>query len=161
MEDDAMSSLEPVEQRAWEVLIQLTTRLPAVIDSRLLRDFGLTHFQYRLLVLLDRQCDGELRMVELTHRMGASISRVSHVVSRLEDQGLARRIGANGKPGVHVRLTELGRRMVADVMPWYQDTARSLILDHLNREETSQLATLGELLTTRLAGSRWSTELGA
>ncbi|MBV9593324.1 MAG: MarR family transcriptional regulator, partial [Actinobacteria bacterium] len=68
--------------------------LPARLDAQLRRDSGLSHFEYWTLVMLSEAPGSALRMTALARDSAASASRVSHVIARLEQHGLVRRIPA-------------------------------------------------------------------
>ena len=79
------------EQQAWRPFAALLFRLPAALDAQLQRDAQLTHFEYMVLVSLSEAPDRALRMSDLAAMASGSLSRLSHVVSRLERRGWVRR----------------------------------------------------------------------
>lgn len=72
------------QQRAWRKLVALITRLPAALDTQLQRDSALTHFDYSVLAELSEAPERRLRLSELAQLSNASLSRLSHVVTKLE-----------------------------------------------------------------------------
>ncbi|MFQ6330046.1 hypothetical protein ACLMAL_28445 [Nocardia sp. CWNU-33] len=72
------TALDHTEERAWRAMVTLTTRLPGVLDGLRQREFGVTHFEYRVLALLSEECDHRMRMTELAGAANASTSRLSH-----------------------------------------------------------------------------------
>src|SRR5690349_23498513 len=79
------------ERRAWLQLAGVMLKLAPSLDSQLQRDSDLTHFDYLCLAMLSEEDDRTLRMSGLAARVNASLSRLSHVVSKLEGRGLVRR----------------------------------------------------------------------
>ena len=79
--------LDEDEQRAWLRLAGVMLKLSPALDSQLQRDSDLTHFDYLCLAMLSETEDRTLRMSELAARTNASLSRLSHVVSKLEKRG--------------------------------------------------------------------------
>lgn len=65
-------------------IVVLMMRLPALLDAQLQRDADLTHFEYGVMSSLSTAPDRTLRMSALADFTSASLSRLSHVVSRLE-----------------------------------------------------------------------------
>lgn len=143
--------LDPVEQRAWRAIVALMTRLPAALDTQLQRESGVTHFEYWVLSLLSEEPGHRLQMSELAHKANASLSRLSHVVSKLERMGWAERSATAGRRGVHAVLTDEGYLKVVEAAPGYVDAVRHLVFDGLDDGQKAQLAELGELLAARLA----------
>src|SRR5689334_14211817 len=65
--------------------------LPAALDAQLQRDAGLTHFEYTVMAALSEAEDRSLRMSYLAGLANGSLSRLSHVVKRLERSGWVQR----------------------------------------------------------------------
>ncbi len=142
--------LDPVEQRAWQAIVALMARIPGALDTRLQRESGLTHFEFRVLSLLSEEPGHRLQLSDLAHKANASLSRLSHVVSKLERLGWARRDTTAGRRGVNAVLTDEGFEKVLAAAPGYVDAVRRLVLDALDPEQIAQLADLGETVSTRL-----------
>ncbi|WP_051407073.1 MarR family winged helix-turn-helix transcriptional regulator [Nocardia sp. CNY236] len=150
--------LDPVEQRAWRAIVALLTRLPGALDTELQRESGVTHFEYWVLTLLSEEPGHRLQMSDLAHKANASLSRLSHVVSKLERMGWAQRSATAGRRGVHAVLTDDGYLKVVETAPGYLAAVRHLVFDGLDTGHTNQLADLGELLATHLSRALDSTD---
>ncbi|MFC4373080.1 MarR family winged helix-turn-helix transcriptional regulator [Nocardia halotolerans] len=142
--------LDPVEQRAWQAIVALMTRIPGALDTRLQRESGLTHFEFRVLSLLSEEAGHRMQLSDLAHKANASLSRLSHVVSKLERLGWAHRDSTAGRRGVHAVLTDEGFEKVLAATPGYVDAVRKLVLDGLDPDQIARLADLGETLSARL-----------
>jgi hypothetical protein len=79
------------ERDAWMPLIGVLIKLPAALDAQLQRDSGLSHFEYMVLSRLSEAPERTLRMSDLAVLANGSLSRLSHVVTRLERRGWVRR----------------------------------------------------------------------
>src|SRR5215472_7171464 len=79
------------EQAAWRQVAALLFRLPGALDVQLQRDAGISHFEYMVLSSLSEAPGRTLRMSDLAANASGSLSRLSHVVSRLEKRGWVRR----------------------------------------------------------------------
>src|SRR5919107_1662302 len=79
------------QQQAWRRFVEVLVKMPAALEAQLQRDSGLTHMGYLVLLTLSEREDRRLAMSKLAKRASASLSRLSHVVARLEEQGWARR----------------------------------------------------------------------
>ncbi|HLH82894.1 MAG TPA: MarR family transcriptional regulator, partial [Trebonia sp.] len=86
-----MNWLSAEEQAAWRPFAALLFRLPAALDAQLQRDAGISHFEYMVLASLSEAPGRTLRMSELAAMASGSLSRLSHVVSRMERRGWVRR----------------------------------------------------------------------
>lgn len=126
------------------------TRLPGALDTQLQRESGVTHFEYWVLTLLSEEPGHRLQMSELAHKANASLSRLSHVVSKLERMGWAHRSATAGRRGVHAVLTDEGYLKIVEAAPGYLDAVRRLVFDGLDPSQKAQLAELTDLLATRV-----------
>ena len=113
--------LNSTEQQAWHALVALTTKLPAAMDTQLQRESGLTHFEYLVLARLVEEPDHRLQLSELAARANSSLSRLSHVVTKLERLGWAKRENLPGRRGAQAVLTDTGYRKVTAATPEQQE----------------------------------------
>src|ERR1700716_2584837 len=103
--------LDDDQQRAWRQLLSMIMELPAALESDLQRTTGLTTFEYVVLANLSEANDRTLRMSELASRANSSLSRLSHVVRRLADNGLViKRVCADDGRVSVVELTKAGMK---------------------------------------------------
>ena len=79
------------ERASWLSLAAMMIKLPCALDAQLQRDAGLSHFEYQVLAGLSEAPDRSLRMSDLAVLANGSLSRLSHVVNRLERRGWVRR----------------------------------------------------------------------
>jgi DNA-binding MarR family transcriptional regulator len=135
-----MDWLTDEQQEAWRPFVGLLLRLPALLDAQLQRDAGLNHFDYLVLSGLSEAPGRTLRMSELAARASSSLSRLSHVVSRLEAKGWVRRESCPGDGRfINAVLTEAGWQKVVDTAPGHVTAVRELLVDILGADEFEQL----------------------
>lgn len=143
--------LTPEERQAWVALTGLLIKLPTALDSAMAKTAGLTFFEYMVLAMLSEEDEGTLRMSNLAERTNGSLSRLSHVVRRLEKQGLVRREGApEDRRATNAVLTEEGRRRVSTAAPDHVRFVRDVVIDGNTPEELRTLAHVGEAVLERL-----------
>ena len=83
--------LTAAEVDSWLSVVRLMTWLPWSIDQQLRRDSNLGMVEYQVMARLSQSPERTLRMSSLADLANASLSRLSHLVKRLEERGLARR----------------------------------------------------------------------
>jgi DNA-binding MarR family transcriptional regulator len=138
-----MEWLTGEQQAAWRPFIALLLRLPAALDAQLQRDAGITSFDYLVLSGLSESPGRTLRMSELAAIANSSLSRLSHVVSRLEAKGWVRREPCPGDGRfINAVLTDDGWRKVLATAPGHVTAVRELLLAPLTEEEFKQLGTI-------------------
>ena len=86
-----MKWLTAAELDAWLSLVRLFMWLPWSIDQQLQRDSNLSMVEYQVLAMLSNRPQQTMRMSSLAEVTNASLSRLSHLVKRLEARGLVRR----------------------------------------------------------------------
>jgi DNA-binding MarR family transcriptional regulator len=138
-----MEWLSDEQQAAWRPFVALLVRLPAALDAQLQRDAGITQFDYLVLSGLSEAQNRTLRMSDLAATANSSLSRLSHVVSRLEAKGWVRREPCpdDGR-AINAVLTEEGWQKVAATAPGHVTAVRELLIDTLTKEEFEQLGAI-------------------
>ncbi len=138
-----MEWLSDDQQVAWRPFVALLIRLPAALDAQLQRDAGVNHFDYLVLSSLSEAPESTLRMSELAAIANSSMSRLSHVVGRLEAKGWVRRESCPGDGRfINAVLTEDGRRKLVDTAPGHVAAVRELLVDALTPEQFAQLGVI-------------------
>lgn len=143
--------LSAEEMRAWLRLQAVVELLPGALDSQLRRDSGLTHYEYLLLAMLSEAPGRTLRMSELAARTNATLPRLSHVVSRLEQDGrVVRQPAADDRRATLATLTDAGWHTVVASAPGHVETVRRHVLDPLTPEQVGQLAGIVDAIVRTL-----------
>ena len=146
--------LDDEEMDAWIQVAAALARLPHALDAQLLRDAQITHFEYEVMAALSEAPDRTLRMSQLAELSYGSLSRLSHVVGRLEKRGWVRRhpCPENGR-FTNAVLTESGWEKVVATAPGYVTNVRELVIDRLTRAQLRQVAAIGRRINARETGS--------
>jgi DNA-binding MarR family transcriptional regulator len=146
--------LTPDELRAWLKLAGVMLKLNPTLDSQLQRDSDLTHFEYLCLAMLSEEEDRTLRMSGLAARVNASLSRLSHVISKLEKRGLVARTPCPESRRVTlVSLTDEGWRVLVKAAPGHVETVASLVFDGLDPADVAALERVAAHIVNRIEQS--------
>lgn len=95
-------------------------------------------------------------MSELAARTSASLSRLSHVVTKLQRRGWVEREAHPGDARVTVaHLTEAGMDTIVSLAPGHVDAVRALMLDAMTDDDVADLARIGEKIVARLDDDHW------
>ena len=136
--------LDPAERAAWLALVGVLFRLPLALDAQLQRDAHLSHFEYVALAMLSETPGRTLRMSQLAVVTNGSLSRLSHVVGRLEKQGFVRREqGPGDGRSINAVLTDAGWDKVVRTAPGHVNHVRRLVFDGLTPEQVATLEAIG------------------
>lgn len=148
--------LNPDERRAWLALLSINTLLPAALDTQLQAAGKLSLFDYNVLAMLSEAEGRFLPMSELAARTSASLSRLSHVVTKLQRRGWVEREAHPGDARVTVaHLTEAGMDTIVSLAPGHVDAVRALMLDAMTDDDVADLARIAEKIVARLDDDHW------
>jgi DNA-binding MarR family transcriptional regulator len=147
-----LRSLNHHEWSAWLQLVGTFTLLPAALDSQLQREAGMSHFEFSVMATLFRQPDRKLQLKDLAVVANGSLSRLSHVISRLEGRGWVRRTRGTKGRATHAELTDDGYRKLVEVGPIHFREVRRLVFDVLTPEEVKALRQLTGRINAGLLG---------
>ena len=131
-----MKWLTAAEVDSWLSVVRMMTWLPWSIDQQLRRDSNLAMVEYQVLARLSNSPQRTLRMSLLADLANSSLSRLSHLVKRLEERGLVRREPdpTDGR-FTNAILTDEGFRTLAEAAPGHVAHVRSLVIDVLSPEQ--------------------------
>jgi DNA-binding MarR family transcriptional regulator len=152
--------LDAEQQAAWRAVVHLFTKLPPALESDLQSTAGLTLYEYTVLALLSEADASTLQMSELAAGTFSSLSRLSHVVSRLERRGWVTRQACPGDGrATQAVLTESGLAKVAGAAPDHVHAVRELVVDAITPAQLRQLGAAAAKVGQRV--EEWSTTRAA
>ncbi|MBB1494670.1 MarR family transcriptional regulator [Propioniciclava sp. MC1595] len=124
---------------------------PGLLDAQLRRDAQLTHMEYQVLAMLSEVPDRTLRMTALAARTNGSLTRMSHVVTRLEQRGIvARSACALDGRATNVTLTDAGHDALVAAAPGHVTQVRESFLDALSPAQLGQLDAICDAILDRI-----------
>jgi DNA-binding MarR family transcriptional regulator len=143
--------LTAAELDSWLSVVRLMTWLPWSIDQQLKRDSDLGMVEYQVLAMLSQSPERTLRMSSLAELTNASLSRLSHLVTRLEGRGFVRREPdpADGRFTI-ASLTGKGFQALAEAAPGHVAQVRSLVVDVLSPEQLRRLGLAADRIVSRI-----------
>jgi DNA-binding MarR family transcriptional regulator len=147
--------LEQDELASWMSLSALLFKLPGVLDFQLQRDSGLSHFEYLVLAGLSESPGRSRPMSELAGFANGSLSRLSHVVKRLERRGFVERRPAEGDGRITVAtITDAGYEILVAAAPGHVAAVRQYVIDALSPEQLAQLKTIADQILAKVDPGR-------
>ena len=144
------------ERRAWLAILSINTLLPAALDSQLHSAGKVSLFDYNVMAMLSEAEGHFLPMSELAARTSSSLSRLSHVVSKLEKRGwLERRPHPRDARVTTAHLSDDGMATLVSLAPGHVEAVRTKFLDALTDRDVNDLARIGENIVARLDEDHW------
>lgn len=148
--------LDAQERRAWLALLSVNTLLPSALDAHLTQLNRLSLFDYDVLAMLSEAEGRMLPMKELAARTSASLSRLSHVVTKLQGRGwIDRQPSPDDARVTTAHLTDAGWETIVELAPEHVERVRQLIFDALDGDDVARLAEIGEKIVHRLDDDSW------
>ena len=146
-----MQWLTAAEVDSWLSLVRLMTWLPWSIDQQLRRDSGLAMVEYQVMARLSQSPERTMRMGSLADLANASLSRLSHLVKRLEGRGFVRREPdpADGR-FTNAILTTKGLEALTAAAPGHVAHVRSLVIDVLSPEQLRRLGLAADRIMSHI-----------
>lgn len=115
--------------------------LPRLIEAELLRTQGLALSEYTTLRRLSEAPQRHMRMSELAADSALSLSGMTRIVGRLEDQGLVKRVRcAEDGRGSNAVLTDAGLVRLRNARPTHVASVRRHIVDRIHDADLATLA---------------------
>ena len=135
--------LDDAERAAWHELVRVMTRLPAVLDAQLRRDSKLTQYEYIVMGTLAERPAHTMGMKALAVVTHGSLSRLSHVVKRLEAAGCVQReIDPCDGRLTRAVLTDKGFERVSAAAPGHVGAVRRHVFDQLTQTQVGEFVAL-------------------
>ena len=134
--DDPVPWLTKDERRTWVALHRVAVLLPNELDRQLREGFSLSFVEYYVLVMISEQADRTVRLSRLAFLVNSELSRLSHLIGRLERRGLVLRAPdpTDGRC-TNAVLTDAGLTHLQAAAPAHVRAVRRLIFDALDTDQ--------------------------
>lgn len=132
--------LDDEEQQVYMTFVSTLVQLSGSLDAQLVRDAGISHYEYLVMAVLSMAPDRTLRMSEIAELTDSALSRLSNVATRLEKRGWITRAAdpTNGRYTL-ATLTDAGTDKVVASAPGHVRHVRRTVLDPLTKTQQRQL----------------------
>lgn len=143
--------LDDEQQAAWRAFNGAMVRLRWALECELQRDAGLSFLEYHALARLSEMPEHTMRMSELAEVTDSSLSRLSHLIKRLEARQLVRReTDPDDGRYTNAILTPEGLELLVASAPAHVAKVRELVIDALTPAQLRQLRTASERILERV-----------
>ena len=143
--------LTPDELDTWHALSLLLAKLPTALGSQLQCDSDLSFVEYYVLASLSDQPDHTMRMSRLAVLANSELSRLSHLMSRLEKRGFVRReADPADRRFTNAILTEVGCDHLVEAAPRHVEEVRRRVFAGLDTADQHALRDAARKITAQL-----------
>ena len=152
-ESRATRWLSGEEEATWRAFAALIVKLPWVLECQLQRDSELSFIEYYTLARLSEDPQHTQRMSVLAELTDASLSRLSHLVKRLEARGYVRREpDPDDGRFTNAIMTKAGYAKLVASAPGHVEAVRDLVIDVLSPAELRRLRDMAQRMLTQVEG---------
>jgi DNA-binding MarR family transcriptional regulator len=146
--------LDDEQQATWRSFAGAAVRLRWALECQLQQDAGLSFIEYHVLARLSENPGNTMRMSGLAEVTDSSLSRLSHLMKRLERRDLVRREPdpTDGRY-TNATLTDAGSRLLVVSAPAHVAKVRELVIDALTPDELRLLLIVSERILERIGSS--------
>ena len=138
----------------WRALHGLLAKLPVALGAQLQNESDLSFLEYYVLAGLSERPDHSIRISDLAAISYSELSRMSHLIKRLEARGLVRRQpDPTDRRFTKASLTEAGHSLLVQAAPGHVETVRQLVFDVLDKTSQHALRDAARRITDHLDGS--------
>ena len=142
--------LDPDEWESWGALLMLHRSVLQELDARLRGDHQLAVTEFEVLITLFNAADRRLRMSELAERVLLSPAGLTHVVTRLERDGLVRReVDPADRRKWFTVLTDRGDTALRAARPTHNDALRRTLFAATTLTDRRTLRRIWRRLSTQ------------
>jgi DNA-binding MarR family transcriptional regulator len=143
--------LSAEQLQAWMDFTLLLATLPTALEQQLQRDAQLSYVEYYVLAGLSDQPERAMRMSQLAVMTNAELSRLSHLIRRLESRGFVRRETDPADRRVSLAiLTDAGYEHLVAAAPGHVDRVRELVIDAISPTALAQLQATSKKIIARI-----------
>jgi DNA-binding MarR family transcriptional regulator len=144
-------TLKPEEWELWDTWTRAQRLLARELDRDLQNDCGISKAEFSVLVTLLRVPGHEMRVGELTESLDWEKSRVSHMLTRMENRGFVERtqFGSSGRRTA-IGLTAKGTRAAQSAILRHAGNIRRYFFDALAPEQAATIRAWSEQLIDRV-----------
>jgi DNA-binding MarR family transcriptional regulator len=137
---DAAPGLSGEQLGAYFALVEVSSLLQYAVDEHLRIDGDLSYVQFQVLARLVDAPGGKLRMTDLADGVVYSRSGLTYQAGLLDKRGLITRSPSpDDERSVMVAVTDVGRDLVAQVLPEHVNRVRDLLFEPLTSEDVTAL----------------------
>jgi len=146
--------LDGEQQDSWRAFSAAMHKLRWALECQLQHDAGLSFTEYHALARLSENPGNTMRMSELAEVTHASLSRLSHLIKRLELRGLVRR-EPDRTDGRYTNaiLTPTGLCLLTASAPAHVAKVRELVIDALTPDQLRRLRSASQRILDRIEAS--------
>ena len=133
------------------IIVPVLLLLPSALDAQLQRDAGLTLYEYIVLSALSEIGGEGVRMSDLAAVTSGQPSRLSQVVTRMEQRDwVARTPDPDDGRATRVLLRPAGKRQLVAAAPGHVEAVRQYVFDELTPAQVQQLARIAMRIASTL-----------
>jgi DNA-binding MarR family transcriptional regulator len=147
----AQKGMKELDSRAWRAFHKIGTSLLPHLSRQITNHSGITAAEYVVLVALTELPTPSINLNRLAQSLGWEISRMSHQVSRMEENGFVKKIrNAEDSRCFDVSITTRGRKLAESAIPLQSKEINHCFSDILTKDQMETLIEISEVISKHM-----------
>ena len=143
--------MKEIDSRAWRAFHKIGTSLLPHLGRQITNHSGITGAEYVVLVSLFELTAPTVNLNRLAQGLGWEISRMSHQISRMEENGLVKKTkNASDSRCFDVSITSKGRRIAEMAIPLQSKEINHCFSNILTRQQMLTLIEISEVISKHM-----------
>jgi DNA-binding MarR family transcriptional regulator len=152
--DKVLRGLPPEKRAAWMGFLRAHAAITKGLDADLIANVGIPLSAFEVLFAIVNADEGYLRMSDVAEKAMLSPSRVSRLVTELEQRELLeRKTCESDSRVVYAAITDRGRALITEIEELHFEGIERRFFSALDADEISQLAELWPRVLDASAGA--------
>ena len=143
--------MKEIDSRAWRAFHKIGTSLLPHLGRQITNHSGITGAEYVVLVSLFELTAPTVNLNRLAQGLGWEISRMSHQISRMEENGLVKKTkNVSDSRCFDVSITSKGRRIAEMAIPLQSKEINHCFSNILTRQQMLTLIEISEVISKHM-----------
>ena len=143
--------MKELDSRAWRAFHKIGTSLLPHLSRQITQHSGITAAEYVVLVSLSELPVTEISLNRLATNLGWEISRMSHQISRMEENRLVKKTrNSEDSRSFNVSITPQGRKVAESAIPLQSKEINHCFSDVLTKQQMETLIEISEVITEHM-----------
>lgn len=143
--------MKELDSKAWRAFHKIGTSLLPHLSRQISNHSGITAAEYVVLVSLSELSTPSVNLNQLARELGWEISRMSHQISRMEENGLVnKRRNAEDSRCFDVSISTKGRKLAQSAIPLQSKEINHCFSNVLTRQQMESLIEISEVISKHM-----------
>ena len=147
----AQKGMKELDSKAWRAFHKIGTSLLPHLGRQITNHSGITGAEYVVLVALSEITTPSVNLNRLASSLGWEISRMSHQITRMDEQGLVKKSkNIEDSRCFDVSITAKGRKIAESAIPLQSKEINHCFSEILSRQQKEALIEISDAIAAHM-----------